>query len=1200
LSVPCWAEPLADQFAAPPASARPWVYWFPLDGNITSNGITADLEAMARVGIGGVLVMETAQGTPKGPVPFASDAWRALFRHACREAARLGLQVNVNNDAGWCGSGGPWITPELSMQRVVWAETNVVGGARFDGALPQPKAEKGYYADIAVLAYPTPESEYRIPRVRGKSAAEREEVPLRAAYPQLPPGAGVARGAIVDLTGRLGDGGRLTWDAPAGRWTLLRVGHTSTGKDNHPAPLEGRGLECDKLSKAAAEAHFNALVGRLIAENRDLAGEKRTLVSTHIDSWEVGSQNWTPTFREDFRRLRGYDLLPLLPVLAGSPVESLEVSERFLWDVRQTVNDLLIENYAGHFRTLAHRSGLRLSIEAYDQPPCDDMAFAGCADEPMSEFWSWPGHIQAGGHRYSSTEMASAAHVYGRPVLGAEAFTAVDDEKWLSHPATLKSQGDWAFCEGVNRFVFHRYAHQPWTQPARAPGMGMGPWGLHYERTQTWWEMSKPWHAYLARCQYLLQQGLFVADLCFLAPENSPQRFSSPVKDGFDRPGYNFDACPPDALLTRMSVRDGRLALPDGMSYAMLVLPQVEVMTPRLLRKVRDLVAAGATALGNPPSRSPSLQGYPACDAEVQALARELWGEGPEPEELTARAAGQGRVIWGRSLRKGPDADYEGTAAFRAARWIWYDEGDPTRAVPPEKRYFRHTVVVGADSPLESARLSLVADNSFECWVNGSRAGAGHSMKRSTSLDLAPWLKPGTNLIAVAVDNAYHAPNPAGLAGALTLTYRGGRTQASSTGRDWEAAKAVSERWATDAGARAGWSAAREVGPLGIAPWGEIEEGAEPADATLDIAVPSGVLERMGVPPDFASACGGAPAGLRYIHKRIGEADVYFVANKDGERREAVATFRVSGKRPELWWPDTGRTEPAAAFEPAGGLTRVPLQLEPLESVFVVFRQPLAGFDPVVALSCDGEPLLPETRAAVAPAARLRGGAEGALMLEAARPGHYALKTASGKSLNAEVSALPAALELAGEWALEFPPSAGAPARVALPALISWSEHADSGVKHFSGTATYRKTFEVPGALLGAGRRVDLDLGAVEVMAEVTLNGQAFEVLWKKPYRLDVTRALKLGQNALEVKVVNLWVNRLIGDEQLADDSPRNKDGRTLKDWPDWLLAGKPSPTGRFTFTSHRLWKRDDPLAPSGLLGPVTLRAAQQVKPTSE
>ena len=558
-------------FAQPPASARPWVYWFPLSGNLTKKGITADLEAMERVGIGGVLYMEVDQGAPKGPADFAGPLWRELFRHACREADRLGLELNLNNDAGWCGSGGPWITPELSMQRVVWTETPVEGPARFDGTLSEPQPVRDFYRDVAVLAMPAPAGNSRIPNIQGKASFRSQHFPPQPArFRSLPPESVIRHEQIVELTERMGPGGKLAWDVPPGRWLILRLGHTTTGKDNHPAPESGRGLECDKFSKAAAEAHFNALVGRLVAENQPLAGQDKVFVSTHVDSWEVGSQNWTPRMREEFRQRRGYDLWPYLPVFTGRVVDSLEMSERFLWDLRQTVSDLIVENYAGHLRALANRHGLRLSIEAYGEP-ADDMAYAGQADEPMSEFWSW-GKFGAAG---SCTEMASAAHTYGKRILGAEAFTATNAEKWLGHPGNIKDLGDWAFCEGVNRFVFHRYAAQPWLSVA--PGMSMGPWGLHYERTQTWWEQSKAWHEYLARCQYLLQQGLFVADVCYLQAEGAPRRFVPPPATSvapYVRGGYNFDGCTPEVVLTRMSVAGGRIVLPDGMSYRVLVPPE--------------------------------------------------------------------------------------------------------------------------------------------------------------------------------------------------------------------------------------------------------------------------------------------------------------------------------------------------------------------------------------------------------------------------------------------------------------------------------------------------------------------------------------------------------------------------------------------------------------------------------------------------
>ena len=1044
---------LAGNFAKPPDSARPWVYWFWLNGNITREGITADLEAMKRAGIGGALIMEVDQGAPRGPVDFVGPRWRDLFKQVVAEAGRLGLEINMNDDAGWNGSGGPWIKPEQSMQKVVWTETELSGPRHFDGKLPQAEANHGFYSDIAVLAFPTP-GDYRIPDIKFKALYERREVPA-AAETRVPPEMAIAPARLTDLTARLGKDGGLAWDVPAGKWTIMRLGHTGTGVENAPAPASGRGLECDKLSREGIEAQFAGMMAKLIADAGPAAG--KALVATHIDSWENGAQNWTARMREEFRARRGYDPIPFLPALSGRVVDSLEVSERFLWDLRQTVTDLLVENYAGHMAKLAHEHGLRLSIEAYGGP-CDDITYGGRADEPMGEFWI------GGGAFETLKQMASSAHLYGRRILGAESFTADDHERWLQHPGAIKALGDKAFCEGVNRFVFHRYAMQPWL--GYRPGMAMGPWGLHYERTSTLWETSRPWHEYLARCQYLLRQGVFVADICCLQPEAAPQEFKPRI-----RKGYDYDTGTAEALVARMSVKDGRIMLPDGMSYRVLVLPETGRMTPALLRKVKQLISAGATVIGpSRPLKSPGLSGYPACDAEVKQLADEMWGKG-----------------------------------------------------------------------------KIVADRS-----------------------------------------------------------------------------------------------------------------------------PEQVLAGMGVPPDFT-----APPFIRWIHRSTGEAEIYFVASGAERATEALCAFRVTGRRPEFWQPETGKIEAAAAYEQSGGVTRIPMRFEPSGSVFVVFRKGAASFDPVVRVTLDGRQILPppetkgdiliekavygvpgdpkrtrDVRAKVqaivdagelsfrasrmaegddpalnvektlvvdytvagkrlkaggrdpeimtfesGPGARLVAGVhagDGGLSVEAWEPGRYELTTAAGRKAGAQVPVPPSALEITGPWEVRFPPGGGAPERVIMEKLVSWSEHPDPGVRSFSGTAAFANKIRVPRAMVGDNQHAYLDLGKVQVMAQVKLNGRDLGILWKSPYVMDVTGVLKAGDNDLEIRVTDLWVNRLIGDEQLPEDSDRNADG-TLKAWPQWVIDGKPSPTGRFTFTSWRLWKKSDRLVESGLVGPVTLRVSEEV-----
>ena len=263
------------------------------------------------------------------------------------------------------------------------------------------------------------------------------------------------------------------------------------------------------------------MMNKLVRDCGVEAGEKTGLVATHIDSWENGSQNWTARMRKEFQKRRGYDPLPYLPVMTGRVIDSLAVSERFLWDLRQTISDLVVENYAGHAEKLARRNGLRLSIEAYGGP-CDEITYAGGADEPMAEFWMTG--LGPDNYLQCPKEMASAAHIYGRRIVGAESFTSGDSEKWQQYPASIKTLGDAAFCQGVNRFVFHRFAMQPWLN--YRPGMTMGPWGLHYERTQTWWEQSRPWHEYSRHARYCCDRGCWPPTSATCGPR-MPSKISS-------------------------------------------------------------------------------------------------------------------------------------------------------------------------------------------------------------------------------------------------------------------------------------------------------------------------------------------------------------------------------------------------------------------------------------------------------------------------------------------------------------------------------------------------------------------------------------------------------------------------------------------------------------------------------------------------
>lgn len=1135
-------------FASPPRSARPWVYWFFMDGNMTREGITADLEAMAKAGIGGVIMMEVNVGIPRGPVAFMGAEWRAHFKHAVSEAERLGIQVTLNAGPGWTGSGGPWVRPEQSMQHLVASEAHFAGPSRIAQALPRPaprapyfagsalpaalqQAKDDFYRDVAILAFPSLATTNQIADIDEKALYVRHPftsrpgtkpfIPEPSPDAPAPPSPSIPTNAIVDLTSHMAADGTLTWDVPPGEWTVLRFGRTSTGANTRPAPIPGLGLECDKFDKSALDAHFDAYVGALL---RELGPRKAAPDSgwnmLHIDSWEMGAQNGSAAFVGEFRKRRGYDPTPFLPTLTGRAIQGIEISERFLWDLRQTAQELVVENHASHLKALGRRHGLGLSIEPYDMNPCADMTLGAVADVPMCEFW-----LYGFNSSFSVIEAASIAHTCGRPIVAAEAFTSSHAEAWQAHPASMKALGDWAFCAGVNRIAFHRYQHQPW--PGHRPGMTMGPYGVHWERTQTWWDMSRAYHDYLGRCQLLLRRGLPVADVLFLCAEGAPHVFRPPSSATSGKPpdhlGYRFDGCAPETFLERAAVQGGNLVFPDGVAYRVLVLPERETMTPALLHKVRDLARQGATVIGPPPARSPSLTGYPDCDTEVRAIAREMWAN-LDGLGSTRRNIGQGRVIWHRGRSPGDTAPPDNPLA--AARWIWHQAGGPP--APVGKRFFHREIVIDRGAQIDSAKAFMTADNAYALSVNGRRAGSGENFHRLDTIDIARLLRPGTNSLDVVAENGGDAPNPAGLIGSVVIRFRDGRLLSVPTNREWlSAADAVGTR-----------APASELGPPHMPPWKLDPRPAPPEPEQYgDFRHVSEALAAMGVPPDFEST-----GPIRFTHRRDGASDIYFVANREDQRVDADCIFRVDGKSPQIWDPVSGAILPLPQHAGASGRTRIRLRFEPHQSLFVVFGT-------------------------ATPPAPKRRDFEGPVTL----------------------------LTLDGPWGVTFDAALGGPASATFERLADWSQHPDDRIRFYSGPATYSTAFDFNGPAIGDPHRpVFLDLGRVEVIASVRLNGSDIGTAWCPPWRVDISSALKPADNRLEITVANLWPNRLIGDERFPDDCTTNGTWRTgpLPEWPPWLLDRMPRPEPRrITFATFKHWRKDDPLLPSGLLGPVSIVA---------
>ena len=986
---------LKEGFLNPPDSARPGVYWYFMDGNLDREAMTKDLESMKKAGIGYALFLEVNVGVPRGKVDFLSNEWQELYKHAVREAERLGIRIILGSGPGWAGSGGPWVTPAQSMMHLVASDTLVKGSVLFNGVLPLAKPRMPFfgegsltpilkskrdewYEDVAVLAFPTPRTKSYIDRIDEKALYFRAPftsqqgvlpfLPSPAVFPEIK-AAAIDQEKIIDLTDKLQKDGSMRWQVPAGTWNIMRFVKRNNGAVTRPAPAPGLGFESDKFDTVSFDAHYKAYIGKLISKVRPFkskTGGGWTMI--HIDSWEMGSQNWTNDFREQFRKRRGYDLLLFLPVYNGLIVNSLEMSERFLWDVRQTSNELIIENHAGRFKELGQRNGFRLSIEPYDMNPASDIDLGSVADVPMCEFWSDGFGFNSS---FSCIEATSIAHIKGAPVVAAEAFTADHTEAWKKYPGDMKNQGDWAFCMGINRLIYHTFAHKPFDDKYR-PGMTMGPYGVHWDRGQTWWPMVDGYHKYITRCQYLLSQGNPVADILYLTPEGAPQVFLPPPTsvEGTpvmpDKKGFNFDGCSPLFLIKNATVKDNRIVFPSGTSYRILVLPKVETMTPELVEKIGSLVKDGAIVYGNPPKKSPSLTNYPECDRKVKELAESIWAVSERPIDLTERLFGKGSIWW-----------------------------------------------------------------------NGESA-----------------------------------------------MFKSGN-----------------------------------------------KEFSDPASLYPDYNETVNIIQKKGLLPDFSS--GGS---IRYTHRALPDRDIYFISNRTGLMVTDTCLFRDGTKNAELWDAVTAKINPLLCFTAKNGSIEVPVRLEPFQSYFVVF--------------------------------------------------YHSERTDNKKFRTPEMFRDKKSIKkLDGKWNVSFDPTWGGPENIQFDSLYDWTKRPDDGIRYYSGIAVYRKSFDLPDNEVRSKKsEYYLELGTVKNLAHVKLNGKDLGIIWTAPWQVNITDALKSKGNQIEIQVADLWINRLIGDENQPWDGV--KDGK----WPEWLLNGTPRESKRFTFTTHRFYKKDDPLVESGLLGPVIIK----------
>lgn len=1242
---------LAWDFNNPPESTKPRCYWYWIDGHVSKEGITHDLEAMKRVGIGEGYIGIIGGGEVKA----LTEEWWQLIEHAIREGSRIGVDIGLFNCPGWSQSGGPWVKPEQAMRYVALQEVRVTGPKRFEGQLPQPS---GAFQDLAVLAFPAPAHDaddaaakgakitrtpeavtfemaepfaarslvvHPVKQVRVKAELLASDdgqqyrslkkfeidrhnlgvnvgpVPLSpiaisfpvvtAKYFKLTFSAACELGSIVlspaarlenypekqlakvfqdpqppfdfyswptqaepesaDLVVKpetvknvskfMGKDGTLSWEIPQGDWIILRTVLMPTGTKNSPAPEEATGLEVDKMNREALAAHFDAYVGKLVA--RMPAKDRRAWKHVVADSYEMGPQNWTDGLAADFKKCYGYDPMPFLPAMTGRIVGSADQSDRFLWDLRRMIADRVSRDYVGGLRDLCRKNGLKMWLENYGHWgfPGEFLQYGGNCDEISGEFWA-TGSLGA----IELRDASSAAHIYGKPVVWAEAFTG--GPAFQSTPASLKARCDWSYCEGINQFVLHVYIHQPWDN--KLPGVNAW-FGTEFNRNNTWFEYSGAWIDYQRRCSVMLQAGRHVADVAYFIGEDAPKM------TGLCKPklpaGYNYDYINADVIEQSMSVKKGRLVLPDGMSYRLLVLPEQTVMRPALLKKIRSIVKAGGAVLGQEPSRSPSMEDYPACDVEVRKLAGELWGNGlvmndsdltsaftklqtppdvicPDGILWTHRRDGSADIYFVSNQRSSPRTE---TISFRvngkAPEFWWPETGRIERPAvyDVDSDSVRVPVHFGPSmSVFVVFREKVRKDRIVEVTRNGqpvfdmSPAKPGESGDAVNTFTMAMWAKPEVDTVLLKEASS----------GVHGLQEKRNDAFPATHGDSFVAG-----------GAHAGSGIA--IGKNGVAVF---EHGASYFTPVLVHAAPItdwthvAVVYRDGEPSLYLNG--------KFVRKGLkGPKTVHSCVNSVGDN-------------------------PQFAGKISGSLT-LPRALDEADLIKLMNSTPKDAGD------VKGLPV------------ELTFGADGKVAALTRASGSYEWKTADGTEQKLEVASVPAAFELNGAWDVSFNQKSSAGNRnteigkngvVAFEKLEDWSKRPEEGIKYYSGTAVYRKIFDFPvitdgksqiadvktscetSAISNLKSQIYLDLGEVRDIARVRINGQEAGMVWKKPYRLDVTGLVKKGANKLEIEVVNTWLNRLVGDEQ-------------------------PGVTNRATFTTVKSWKATTSLLPAGLLGPVTV-----------
>jgi hypothetical protein len=901
--------------------------------------------------------------------------------------------------------------------------------------------------------------------------------------------------------------------------------------DNSGGPM------IDFLNPDATRMHFGTIIDRLESELGDIRAYPLSYLE--VDSMELGHHTiWTGRIMDRFLQAYSYDPRPFLPLLKGWNIQNAEIRERFLYDWQKLVSDVFIESHYRVGSDFLNQYGVKLCAEAggpgapiWASCPVDALKALGAVDILRGEFWPKMRNI------WLVKEISSAAHIYGKTIVDAESFTS-----WRhlqDGPYFYKLMADAAMAEGLNHFTFHTFAHSP--DDAGLPGNYYHA-GTHINPNRVWWPMAGAFINYLARCCYMLQQGLFVADVCYYYGDQAPNFVSAKGIDYNPGSGYDYDVVNTEVILERMTVKDGRITLPDGMSYAIMVLPERADMDLAVIKKLEELVQAGATIIGPKPVRTASLMGYPERDRLVEECADRLWGP-CDGQAVREHPYGKGRVMWNRPVKEvlqasgiGPDFQYSGADRRTKLDYVHRRTGQ-------QDIYF----VTNQNERWETVECSFR--------VQGRRPQL--------------W-NPGTGEIRdipvyEVTDGYTRVPLHLDPAESVFVIFA-----QSDAGGHWTRVETLARR---PFEVKQGFSphSATPCGPMWLS-----DEGTKTADQFIIFDL--GEAQRI----DTIRVWNYIELVRGFMNYGIKEMEIH--ASPDGREYRSVGLFTLN-EAPQT--EDKNYHQDLIVDIERARYVRFHVKSNHSNPSYIDGVSQRVGLGRVVFFSDNiisgvkvsdvssgiaFDPASDHDLGLARPNAELMVDASDRPVLKAWAPGSYLLHRTQGPPRRIDIPSINPPFELTGPWDVVFPPNWGAPESAVFERLKSWTEAEDDGIRYFSGLATYEKTFSLTDEDLEANRCLELDLGVVHKVARVVLNGREVGVLWKPPYTVNITDAAKPGRNELTIEVGNTWINRLIGDAYLPAEE-------------------------RFCRTNlhERLSQKNRPLQPSGLIGPVRVFSALMV-----